>query len=178
MSSLGMVKANIESILLRYSYQYCAVIFWYLIAGGVGALTYRLIYELSLCWNNKLLKFRHFGQPARHIVNILQWLPSKLACLSIVFVVNISQGTKALFQRISYQCNHLFILNLCGASFGIELGGPAYYEQQKVRSSKCGGNRPVILSDNTRAIAATNRATWVWLTLYFMGCTLSFLVAR
>ncbi len=178
MSSLGMVKANIESILLRYSYQYCAVIFWYFISGGMGALTYRLIYELSLCWNNKLPKFRHFGRPVRHVVNILQWLPSKLACLSIVLVVNINQGTKALFQRISYQCNHLFILNLCGASFGIELGGPAYYEQRKVLSSKCGGNRPVILSDNIRAIAATNRATWVWLTLYFMGCTLSFLVTR
>jgi adenosylcobinamide-phosphate synthase len=31
-SSLGMVKANIESTLLRYSYQYCAVIFWYFIS--------------------------------------------------------------------------------------------------------------------------------------------------
>jgi adenosylcobinamide-phosphate synthase len=177
-SSLGMVKANIESTLLRYSYQYCAVIFWYFISGGMGALTYRLIYELSLCWNNKLLKFRHFGQPVRHVVNILQSLPSKLACLSIALVVNINQGTKALFQRISYQCNHLFILNLCGASFGIELGGPVYYEQRKVLPSKGDGNRPVILSDNIRAIAATNRAIWVWLTLYFMGCTLSFLVTK
>lgn len=174
MSSLGMVKANIESVLLRYSYQYCAVIFWYLITGGVGALTYRLVYELSLSWNNKSIRFRHFGQPVRHVVNLLQWLPSRLACLSIVLAVNIGQGSKALFQRISYQCNHLFILNLCGASLGIELGGPAYYGQQKVRSSKCGGNRPVILTDNTRAILATNRATWVWLTLYFMGYALSF----
>ena len=178
MSSLGMVKANVESVLLRYSYQYCAVIFWYLIAGGVGALTYRLIYELSLCWNNKLLRYKYFGQPVRHVVSILRWLPSKLACLSIVLAVNITQGSTALFQRRSYQCNHLFILNLCGASLGIELGGPAYYEQQKVRSSKCGGNRPVVLADNTRTIAATDRATWVWLSLYFMGCALSFLVTR
>jgi adenosylcobinamide-phosphate synthase len=178
MSSLGMVKANVESVLLRYSYQYCAVIFWYLITGGVGALTYRLIYELSLCWNNKLLRYKYFGQPVRHVVSVLQWLPSKLACLSIVLAVNISQGSTALFQRSSYQCNHLFILNLCGASLGIELGGPAYYEKQKVRSSRCGGSRPVVLADNTRTIAATDRATWVWLSLYFMGCALSFLVTR
>jgi adenosylcobinamide-phosphate synthase len=70
MSPLGMVKANIESLLLRYSYQYCSVIFWYLITGGVGALIYRLIYELSLCWNNKLARFKYFGQPVRHVVNI------------------------------------------------------------------------------------------------------------
>jgi adenosylcobinamide-phosphate synthase len=178
MSSLGIVKANIESVLLRYSYQYCTVVFWYLITGGVGALTYRLIYELSLCWNNKLLRFKYFGQPVRYVVNVLQWLPNKLACLSIMLAVNISRGSAALFQRVSYQCNHLFVLNVCGASLGIELGGPACYEQQKVRTSKCGGDRPVILADNARVIAATDRATWVWLTLYFVGCASSFLVFR
>ena len=57
MSPLGIVKANIESLLLRYSYQYCSVIFWYLLTGGVGALIYRLVYEVSLCWNNKLARF-------------------------------------------------------------------------------------------------------------------------
>lgn len=178
MSPLGLVKANIESLLLRYSYQYCSVIFWYLLTGGVGALIYRLIYELSLCWNTKLARFKHFGQPVRNVVNILQWLPSKLASLSVVIAVNIGQGSAAIFQRISYQCNHLFVLNLCGASLGIELGGPAYYEQQKVHTRKCGGNRQIILADNTRALAAINRSTWVWLTLYFLGCALSFLIAR
>jgi adenosylcobinamide-phosphate synthase len=178
MSPLGMVKANIESLLLRYSYQYCSVIFWYLLTGGVGALLYRLVYELSLCWNTKLARFRHFGQPVRNVINILQWLPSKLASLSVVIAVNISQGSAAIFQRISYQSNHVFVLNLCGASLGIELGGPAYYEQQKIRSIRCGGNRQIILADNSRALAAINRATWVWLTLYFLGCALSFLIAR
>ena len=178
MSPLGMVKANIESLLLRYGYQYCSVIFWYLLTGGAGALIYRLFYELSLCWNTKLTKFKHFGQPVRYVVNILQWLPSKLASLSVVIAVNIRQGSIALMQRVSYQCNHLFVLNLCGASLDIELGGPAYYEQQKIRTKKCGGKRQIILADNNRALAAINRATWVWLTFYFMGCSLSFLMAR
>jgi adenosylcobinamide-phosphate synthase len=95
-----------------------------------------------------------------------------------VSAVNISQGSAAIFQRASYQCNHVFVLNLCGASLGIELGGPAYYEKQKVRTRKCGGDRQIILADNMRTLAAINRATWVWLTLYFFGCALSFLVAR
>ena len=178
MSPLGMVKANIESLLLRYSYQYCSVIFWYLLTGGVGALIYRLVYELSLCWNNKLARFKYFGQPVRNLVNILQWLPSKLASLSVMLAVNIRQGSTALFQPVSYQCNHLFVLNLCGASLGIELGGPAYYEQQKMRTRKCGGNRQIILADNIRTLSAINRATWVWLTFYFMGCAVAFLLAR
>ena len=84
----------------------------------------------------------------------------------------------SLCQPRVYQCNHLFVLNLCGASLGIELGGPAYYEQQKVQAKKCGGKRQIILADSTRTLAAINRATWVWLTFYFMGCALSVFVAR
>lgn len=178
MSPLGMVKANIESLLLRYSYQYCSVIFWYLIAGGVGALIYRLTFELSLVWNVKLSRYRYFGHAVRQLTNVLQWLPSKLASLSVMLAVNISRGSSALFQRLTYQCNHFFVLNLCGASLNIELGGPAYYDQKVVRSKKCGGTRQVVLADNIRTLNVLSRATWVWLTGYFMSCALSFLVAR
>lgn len=178
MSPLGLVKANVESLLLRYSYQYCSVIFWYLLTGAVGALIYRLIYELSLCWNNKLARYKHFGQPIRHFVSVLQWVPSKLASFSIVLAVNISLGSKALIQGVSFRSNHLFILNLCGASLGIELGGPAYYDQQKVRSTKCGGNRQIILADNDRVLSSLDRATWIWLTFYFIACTLTFLASK
>ncbi|MEP1448124.1 MAG: cobalamin biosynthesis protein [Paraglaciecola sp.] len=178
MSPMGIVKANIESLLLRFSYQYCSVIFWYLLTGGVGALLYRFVYEMSLSWNIKLERFKYFGQPVRYLSNVLQWFPSKLASLSIVLAVNISLGTKALFQKVSYQCDHLFVLNLCGSSLGIELGGPAYYGSQKIRTTKCGGKRQIILADNSRTLAAINRATWVWLTVYFLGCAWSFSLAQ
>ncbi|WP_299080170.1 cobalamin biosynthesis protein [uncultured Paraglaciecola sp.] len=178
MSPMGMVKANIESQLLRYCYQYCSVVFWYILTGGVGALIYRLAYELCLCWNHKLNTFKYFGWPIRKVVNILQWLPSKLACLSVVLAVNLSQGAKALFSRISYQSTHVFVLNLCGASLGIELGGPAYYDQQKIRGIKCGGARQIKLADNARTMTAINHATWVWLVLYFLSCALGFFISK
>jgi adenosylcobinamide-phosphate synthase len=178
MSPIGMVKANVESLLLRYSNQYCSVVFWYLLTGGLGALVYRLVYELSLCWNNKLARFKYFGQPVSNVVNTMQWIPSKLASICVVIAVSIRQGSAALSQRLSYECNHSFTLNLCGACLGIELGGPVYYEKKKIRTKKCGGNRQIILADNARALAAINRATWVWLTLYFIGCALSFSATR
>lgn len=177
MSAMGIVKANVEALLLRFSFEYCAVVFWYCLTGGVGALVYRLLYELSLCWNTKVSRFCHFGVPIRLLVNLFQWIPNKLAVLSVVLAVNVNQGTKALFQRTSYLCEHLFILNICGASLGIQLGGPAFYQQQKKRIKKCGGQRQVILADDTRALAAINRATWIWLSVYFMGSALAFLLA-
>ena len=178
MSPLGMVKANIESLLLRFSYQFCSVLFWYVIAGGMGALIYRLTYELSLCWNTKLVRFTHFGSPIRFLVNILQWIPSKIATLSIVLAVNTSRGIAAVFQRISYQSNHLFVLNVCGASLNIELGGPAYYDHKKVRVIKCGGTKPAILRDNSKVLGAINRAIWIILVAYFVLSTIAFILFR
>lgn len=176
MSAMGMVKANIEALLLRFSFEYCAVVFWYCLTGGAGALIYRLLYELSLCWNNKLARFRHFGLPIRYLVNLLQWIPNKLAVISVLLAVNINQGAKALFQRTSYLCEHLFILNVCGASLGIQLGGPAIYQHQKVRIQKCGGPKEVILADDTRALGAINRAIWIWLSVYFLASAVTFLL--
>ena len=178
MSPLGMVKANIESLLLRFSYQFCSVLFWYVIAGGMGALIYRLTYELSLCWTTKLVRFTHFGSPIRFLVNILQWIPSKIATLSIVLAVNTSRGIAAVFQRISYQSNHLFVLNVCGASLNIELGGPAYYDHKKVRVIKCGGTKPAILRDNSKVLGAINRAIWIILVAYFVLSTIAFILFR
>jgi adenosylcobinamide-phosphate synthase len=177
MSPMGMVKANVESILLRFGYQYCTVIFWYLLTGGPGALVYRFLYELCLCWNHKLSRFKHFGLPIRGLVSILQWIPTKLAGLSVVLAVNITRGSKALIQKQSYQSNHAFILNTCGASLGIKLGGPAYYDQKKVRTGQYGGTRPIILADNSRVLTAINRARWVWLTVYFVLSATVYLVS-
>ena len=174
MSPMGLVKANIESVLLRFCYQYCSVIFWYMLAGGVGALIYRILYELCLCWNDKQPKFKHFGQPIRWLTTILQSVPSVLATFSIICAGNIHQGIKMLIQKSSYQSMHAFILNCSGASLDVELGGPAYYGQHKIRTLAYGGKKQVILADNLQALNIINRAIWVWLTGYFLYCAILF----
>jgi adenosylcobinamide-phosphate synthase len=178
MSPLGLIKANVESLLLRYSYGFCSVLFWYVVLGGAGAVIYRILYEISLAWNNKLNRFQHFGKPVRYIVNILNWIPVKLAGLSFMLTVNITQGVSAILNPLSYKSDHLYVLNVCGSSLGIELGGPAYYDQQKVRTTKCGGSRLIVLADNLRTLSAINRAKWLWLTLYFLGSALWYLQAN
>ncbi|MGS2721402.1 cobalamin biosynthesis protein CobD/CbiB [Paraglaciecola aestuariivivens] len=161
MSPMGLVKANIESLLLRYSFETVAVIFWYCLTGGLGALIYRMLYQISLSWNIKHPSFSHFGTPLRTLLNLLQWLPNKIAVLSILIAVNISFGVKAIFKTQTWNCEHIFMLNSCGASLGIELGGPAIYKGNKVRIPRCGGTRQVVLADNARVLSALQRATWV-----------------
>ena len=81
LSPLGITKACIESLLLRFNQQFFCVIFWFFVFGGIGALTYRLLYEFSHCWNTKLQRFTYFGSPLAQLVAVMQWLPVRLAAL-------------------------------------------------------------------------------------------------
>ncbi|MFT2091806.1 cobalamin biosynthesis protein [Paraglaciecola sp. 2405UD69-4] len=164
MSPLGMVKANIESIFLRFCYQYCAVIFWYLLTGGAGALIYRTLYEMSHSWNPKLYRFKYFGYPVRIVVNIMQLIPAVIGSFCIVIAGNLTSGFKAMVQRRSYKSVPMFILNTCGSTLNVSLGGPAFYDKVKIRMPLCGSIKQVTLSDNQKALSLINIASWVLMT--------------
>jgi adenosylcobinamide-phosphate synthase len=88
LSEVGLCKATIESTLLRFTYQYIGVLFWFLWAGGLAALSYRLIIELSQVWNTKRREHVHFGQPVSAVRLALAWLPSQLTMIMFMFAQN------------------------------------------------------------------------------------------
>lgn len=156
LSPIGMAKANIESLLLRFGQQYCCVIFYFFLFGGVGALCYRLIYEFSHCWNIKLKRFTYFGYPAAKIMYIMQWLPARLGGIIFLLAQNITDGLKAWRSLGKNRGTHLWLLGVQGGALGIELSGPAYYEGQKKRFAKCGGQRQVRFADIQRTMSTIN----------------------
>jgi adenosylcobinamide-phosphate synthase len=172
LSAVGIAKASIESLLLRFNQQFISVIFWYFILGGVGALSYRLLYEFTHCWNTKLVRFTHFGQPLARLVQVLQWLPVRLACVALVVAQNVSGAIQAYRSFVSnkgpHKTAHMLLLNLQGGALGIELSGPAYYDGQKIRSATCAGQRQVRHMDIKRTIHAIQKAKVVIIVLSFL----------
>ncbi len=65
MSAIGLTKACIETLSLRFAKQWFSVLFWFMLGGGIAALSYRLLQELQQCWNPKLTQFQHFGRVCR-----------------------------------------------------------------------------------------------------------------
>ena len=143
LSPLGVAKAAIESLLLRFNYQFGTVIFWFLLAGGLGAFCYRLLFELSQCWNTKLERFQHFGQPAARLTALLAWFPSRVTAYCLALVENISGAFKARNFLQKGDNSHFKLLALKGGALSIELGGPVYYQDVKRRFKKVGGPRQV-----------------------------------
>lgn len=170
LSPLGIAKASIESLLLRYTYQYVCVVFWYLLLGGVAALCYRLLLEFSWCWNKKHRQFNHFGHPAAAMLTLLQWLPIRLSAASFALAEGIAGAWRGAKQRKVNQRS--FLLAIIGGALGIELSGPVYYDKQKIRLPKLGGPRQVRHGDIQRALQACWRSQFILLVLSLLLATL------
>ena len=176
LSPMGIAKASIESLLLRFGYQYCSVLFWYLVAGGTGALAYRLIYEFSQVWNTKLARFRYFGKPAAGLVLLFSWLPVRISAWCFAIGQNLGGAFKGLRRLSGKVSQHQVLLALNGGALSIELGGPAYYEGKKVRLMKVGGQREIRFDDMARTRLGINKAILVLVVLVIFSSAMVFAI--
>lgn len=158
LSSVGISKACIETLLLRYCYQYIAVMFWFLVSGGVAALSYRLIYEFSQHWNSKLPRYRYFGFPIAKLAALLYWLPARLMIIALMLSENISTSIKALRQRSGNRNTHTTILAASAGALQMQLSGPVMYQGQKYRHAKLGNSRLPVPQDIKRTLNALDKS--------------------
>ena len=87
--------------------QLFAVIFWYLVMGPLGVVTYRVI---SLCQNYSLVH-----KQATWITSILDWLPTKITALLYLFAGNFQAGVRH-FSAMFFTSpdNNQEMLSTCG----------------------------------------------------------------
>ena len=131
-------------------------------------MAYRLLYEFSHCWNTKILRFTYFGSPLAKLVVLLQWLPVRLAALALILGQDISASIKAYRSLPKHKNTRMLLLNLQGGALGIELSGPTYYNNVKVRSPRCGGERVVRHIDIGRTISAVQKAKVIIMVVSFL----------
>ena len=164
LSDIGIAKAAIESYLLRFLQQYVGVLFWFLVAGPMAALSYRLLLEFRWQWHRQQPGFSHFSQPAYYLTQWLIWPGYVIGTLLLLLVTSPAKGMAA--WRMAKQ-NDLTstVLALFGGSLNIILGGPNIYADRTVRHHRVGGANQVRFSDLTYVLRAINRATWLGMTL-------------
>lgn len=72
--------------------QLFAVVFWYIIAGPIAALAYRLL-TLSK-------QFESVGQQATQVSEILEWVPARITALLFLLVGNFQRGFTTFIQYL------------------------------------------------------------------------------
>lgn len=172
LSDIGIAKAAIEGYLLRFLQQFVGVLFWFLVAGPLAALTYRLLLEFRWQWHRKIQKFGRFSLPAYWLSQAMLWLPYGIGLMLIVLTTSPIGAIKGLKNASQRDLTSL-ILAAFGGGMDVQLGGPAVYDGLKIRHQRVGGERQVRLSDLTYTLRAINRATWlimIVLTLLLITC--------
>jgi adenosylcobinamide-phosphate synthase len=141
LSPLGLGKAGAETILLGYGRNVIAVLFWFGLTGGIGALLYRLMQELARAWSPSRREFLPFGLPAVRILALLDYVPLRL--FSLLLVPGKSAG-RTLRQTVSQGATWPlpgpgWLLSAAGNKLELSLGGPAIYGDKKSVRPKLGG---------------------------------------
>lgn len=173
LSSLGLSKACIEMQLLRCISQCFTVSLYFLLAGPLAAISYRLLLEMHYSWNVKRVQFNHFGVALSQAVHLLQWLPGRMFVL-VLLLGTIGQNF-VLFWRLLrgqfFKNNNDLVINALALVLGVKLGGVAMYDDHKLRREVVNqlGRQP----EPTDIIHASKRINHV---LYFSAACLIFAV--
>lgn len=157
LSELGIAKAAMESLLLRYYYQICAVIFWFLLGGPAIALAYRLLLLFSWEWHWRMPGYHWFGLPVRRLSQLLAIVPAFIGALLFSMVTHPVRAFSAL-KHCQEKDPTSMLLALSGGGLDITLGGPAIYGGNMVRYARVGGSRKVKYSDMYHCLHGVSHA--------------------
>lgn len=174
LSDVGVSKAAIEALLLRFHYQALVCYFLFIVFGPFTMLTYRLCYELHLVWNPKIDAYREFGKPIEKLVIIFQWLPIRLNALLTVIL---GRGFKTIVylktHKLTKRANEphgAILLRANHFSLDVNLSGAVFYNDRKVRRTQYIGRGEPTAAFMPNTIALINRVLVVNLLILLLTC--------
>ena len=167
LSDIGLGKAAVESLLLRFHYQYCATLLWFVVAGPVAALTYRLLLTLSWQWHTKRKGFRYFVRPVRKLVQLLN-TPTVIISATLLALCSHPKLAWQALQTCPVRDRTSLLLAVFAAPMRILLGGPARYKSRMYRYTRVGGERELSFSDMAIAMMLIQRASLLLCTLLLL----------
>ena len=166
-SSSDLVKAAVESMLENGNDAVFGTLFWFLVAGGPGALLFRLANTLDAMWGYRTPRFASFGCAAARIDDALNWIPARLTALSYAALGN---------ARLAWFCwrtqaphwsspNAGPVMASGAGALCLALGGEASYHGAIEYRPTLGHGRAAKAADIARAWRLVARTAMLWLAL-------------
>lgn len=158
-------KAAVESLLENGNDAVFGTLFWFVVAGGPGALLFRLANTLDAMWGYRTPRYFAFGCVAARIDDALNWFPARLTALSYALLGN---------TRLAWHCwrtqapqwtspNAGPVMAAGAGALGLALGGAAWYDGVLENRPSLGAGEPAGASDIGRAwrLVAGSTALWI-----------------
>ncbi|CAB3776741.1 Cobalamin biosynthesis protein CobD [Paraburkholderia caffeinitolerans] len=163
----ALARAACESALENGNDAIFGALFWFAIAGGPGALAFRLANTLDAMWGYRTPRFLRFGWAAARIDDGLNWFPARLTAASYALLGD----TRAALRCWREQAPHWESPNAgpvmaAGAgSLNVLLGGAAVYHGTVEDRPALGTGAPPRAQDVDAALRLVERTTFLWLAV-------------
>lgn len=162
-----LAKAAVESLLENGNDAVFGTLFWFAVAGGPGALLFRLANTLDAMWGYRNERFHAFGWMAARTDDVLNWIPARLTALSYAILGDTRCAWKCWrTQAASWSSPNAGPVMSAGAgALRLALGGAAEYDGEIEQRPLLGAGQPAAAPDILRAWRLVARTSIVWLTV-------------
>lgn len=165
-----LARAGAESLLENGNDAVFGTLFWFLVAGGPGALLFRLANTLDAMWGYRNERYHLFGRVAARADDLLNFVPARLTALSYVLLAPRGGSARAWRcwreQAPAWDSPNAGPVMASGAgALGIALGGPARYAGRLESRPALGCGPAAAPADIPRAWRLVLLSTLLWLAL-------------
>src|SRR5450830_9542 len=170
----SLAKASTESLLENGNDAVFGTLFWFAVAGGPGAVLFRLANTLDAMWGYRNARFLYFGRAAARIDDALNYVPARLTALSYVLLAPTMTGKRRAWQCWRTQApawsspNAGPVMSSGAGALCLALGGAATYDGDVEQRPPMGAGRPAEARDIDRAwrLVAETAVLWlIWVAL-------------
>jgi adenosylcobinamide-phosphate synthase len=164
-----LAKASTESLLENGNDAVFGTLFWFAVAGGPGAILFRLANTLDAMWGYRNARYLRYGWAAARIDDVLNLVPARLTALSYVLLAPTLDGKRRAWHCWRAQApawsspNAGPVMSSGAGALGLSLGGAAVYDGEVEQRPPLGIGQPARTADIMRAWRLVRNTTVLWL---------------
>ncbi|KWI82414.1 cobalamin biosynthesis protein [Burkholderia ubonensis] len=163
----ALSRAAVESALENGNDAIFGALFWFVIAGGPGALMFRLANTLDAMWGYRTPRFLTFGWAAARIDDLLNWAPARLTAASYALLGDTASAWRCWHTQARHwdSPNAGPVMAAGAGSLNVQLGGPAVYHGELEHRPVLGAGSPASAAHIVAALSLVTRTLALWLAL-------------
>lgn len=163
----ALARAAVESALENGNDAIFGALFWFAIAGGPGALAFRLANTLDAMWGYRSPRFLHFGWAAARLDDCANYVPARLTALSYAVCSHFPSALHCWrTQAVHWDSPNAGPVMASGAGgLRVLCGGAARYHGIDEARPVLGMGRLPGAADVDRALGLVRHALWLWLAV-------------
>lgn len=164
-AALDATGATTESVLENGNDGVFGALFWFAVAGGAGALLYRLANTLDAMWGYRNRRYLHFGWAAARFDDVLNFIPARLTALTYAAFGKTREAIACWRDQAgAWESPNAGPVMAAGAgALGIGIGGPARYQGEWHDRPRLGCGPAPAVADIERALRLVRHGVMLWL---------------